>query len=432
MKRYLTILVALSMLMTGCSFLSEQPHTNITATPTHTTAESSTPLKNTLYSLDIQNSNALVNTYSANAQAEFNSVYPQLVARWAANPTTAPRTVTLRYVKNLGAAAETSASTIRVDLDYAHANPYDPGVITHELTHIVQGYPTYVVWLTEAIANYSSQLYGPRREETLRSASKYIANTTYTSDPYDTGSRFLFWIAQHKRSNVVDKLNRLLQANQYTPDSFKQLTGQTLDQLWAEYQADGGNVFTIQNKTPHQIYTSLARLAPTLNTPLTSNEAAHWETILGKANNCGFLDGSYIISNTVAHTLQQCARMITTGHNFAYQVEMKIMQGDSGGIIGRGSNTSSLSFRVGTDGTFDLVDGKKTLIAQTSSAIKQGKNTNILLMVVENKTIDLYVNGTYLGTASDTMTGGGYFGLMAVNFGHTTSVAYKSIKIWQW
>ena len=53
-------------------------------------------------------------------------------------------------------------------------------------------------------------------------------------------------------------------------------------------------------------------------------------------------------------------------------------------------------------------------------------------MAVEDRDIYLYVNGQYLGHASDTLTGGGYFGFMAVNFGNSTSVSYRNVKIWQW
>src|SRR5579884_4252121 len=119
------------------------------------------------YQLVILNGDASLSTYIANAQEEFAISYPQLVTRWAANPNTAPDVINLQFVKNLGAAAEAfpSQKLIKVDLDYAHANPYDPGVLTHELTHVMQNYSIDGGWLTEAIANYSSQLYGPRRED---------------------------------------------------------------------------------------------------------------------------------------------------------------------------------------------------------------------------------------------------------------------------
>ncbi len=387
------------------------------------------------YQLVILNGDASLSTYIANAQEEFAISYPQLVTRWAANPNTAPDVINLQFVKNLGAAAEAfpSQKLIKVDLDYAHANPYDPGVLTHELTHVMQNYSIDGGWLTEAIANYSSQLYGPRREDVYRSAAKYIPNTTYLTNSYDTGARFLFWIAQNKRHDIVDQLNRLLQAGTYTPDSFVQLTGETLNQLWREYQASGGAVFTLQNKTPEQIYQGVTALTPDLSTSITPADVANWEVQQGNNASCGFQSGSYTVSMMTTDMFLPCAGLNTAGHNFAFQTDMTIVQGDSGGIIGRGVGTNGLRFRVGSDGTFDLVNGQSTLIPGTSSpAIKQGKQTNTLLMAVEDKDIYIYVNGQYLGHASDTLTGGGYFGFMAVDFGNPTSVEYQNVKIWQW
>lgn len=429
MKKPLQTLFALTILMIGSiTLLAPQP-----ATPSAHAASLATGTSKS-YRLVIQNSDSTLKTYIANAQQEFALVYPQLVTRWSANPNTAPTTVTLRFVKNLGNPAETlmGKNLIEVDLDYARKNPYDPGVLTHELTHVMQNYPES--WLTEAIANYSSQLYGPRREDIYRSAAKYIPGATYTSDPYDTGARFLFWIAQNKRHDIVDQLHRLLQAGKYTSNSFVQLTGKTLKQLWAAYQASGSTIFTLYNKTPEQIYQSVTALTPDLTTTITTKDAANWQVIQGKSYHCGFQGKSYTVSATVTNTFLPCAGLNTAGHNFAYQVNMTITQGNSGGIIGRGVDAGNgLRFRVGSDGTFDLVNGQTTLIPSTSSpAIKQGKQTNTLLMAVEDQKIYLYVNGQYLGHASDTWTGGGYFGFMAVDFGKPTSVNYTNVKIWQW
>lgn len=429
MKRSFKALCILLILVAGFVFFWEQTG----SAQMHSSSISISTEKD--YRLEVQNGDPSLSTYSANAQEEFAQVYPQLVMRWAANPNTAPHVVTLRFVKNLGNAAEAlwTQHLIDVDLDYARATPYDPGVLTHELTHIVQGYPTYVPWLTEAIANYSSQLYGPRREEVYRSAAKSIPSTTYLTNPYDTGARFLFWLAQNKRHKIVDRLNRILQTGNYTPKSFVQLTGETLDQLWMEYKASGGNVFTLQNKTPQQIFQSVTALTPDLATPITTANAADWQEMQGKNYSCGLKGGSYTVSITMKNTFLPCVRSNTVGHNFAYQMDMTITQGDGGGIIGRGVGTNGLRFRVSTDGTFDLVNGQTTLIPSTSSsAIKQGRQTNTLLMAVEDRDIYLYINGQYLGYANDTFTGGGYFGLMAVDFGNATSVNYQNIKIWQW
>jgi hypothetical protein len=438
MKRFVILLATLLVLLAACS-ISENPlrGSDPAATPEPTVVAKRDSAKNhgMNYQLEIRDSDANVSAYSENAKKEFASVYPQLVARWSANPATAPRVVTLQYVKNLENAAAVALwdqHLIQVDFNYARDNSYDPGVVTHELTHIVQAYPISS-WLTEAIANYSSQLYGPRREDVHRSAASYIPDSTYLSNPYDTGARFLFWIAQNERADIVDQLNRKMQDGSYTSDSFGQLTGKTLDQLWAAYKAASGNVFTIQNKTPQQIYQSVRTLTPALKTSITAADTASWAVTQDDAGSCGFRDGAYVVSITQKNILLPCAGTKTAGHNFAYQVEMTISQGDSGGLIGRGSDDDALCFRVGADGTFDLGNGPATLLASRSNpAIKQGKQTNTLLMVVEDQAIYVYVNGTYLGTANDTLTGGGFFGLMAVNFGALTSVAYRNVTIWQW
>ncbi len=436
----LFVLFVLPIIFSAC--MSTQPDSSSSnhrpPTPTGSSANRQpTPITTNSasnYHLNIQGADSTLNTYIANAQQEFTIVYPQLVKRWSADPQKAPEKVTLQFEKNLGNPAETvGGNIIKIDLDYAHTNPYDPGVLTHELTHVVQNYPTYVVWLTEAIANYSSQLYGPRREETFRSASKYIPDTTYTSNPYDTGSRFLFWISQNKRHDIVDRLNRILQANTYTPNSFMQLTGQSLDQLWAEYQDDQGNVFTLQNKTPEQIYRNVTTLVPDLTVQFTASDPEQWQTIRGDHASCGYHGTSYTASATTTNAFLPCPSSTLVGHNFAYQADMTITEGDGGGLIGRGVGSNGLRFRVSSDGTFDLVNGQATLIPSTSNAaIKRGTQTNTLLMAVEDKEVYLYVNGHYLGHTSDTYTGGGYFGFMAVDFGKATSAKYQNVKIWQW
>ncbi len=189
----------------------------------------------------------------------------------------------------------------------------------------------------------------------------------------------------------------------------------------------------LQNKTPQQIFQSVTTLTPDLAASITTANATNWQKMQGKNYSCGLKGGSYTISLITQNTFMPCIRLNTVGHNFAYQVDMTVTQGDGGGIVGREVGTNGLRFRVSSDGTFDLVNGQTTLIPSTSSsAIKQGKQTNTLLMTVEDRVIYLYVNGQYLGHANDTFTGGGYFGLMAVDFGNTTIVNYQNVKIWQW
>ncbi len=430
MKETLQILFAIMIVIAGFIFFWKQRSKSSSANA----ASATTNATESSY-LEIQNGDKRLSTFIANAQEEVAIVYPQLVMRWAADVDTAPDVIKLRFVKSPENAIRTPSAEhlIEVDFNYAYTNPYDPGALTRALTHILQNYPIDGGWLTEAIASYSSQLYAPRRGDMHRSVAKSLFDTTYLTDPYDTGARFLFWISQHKRHDIVDQLNRLLQTGNYTPESFMQLTDETLDQLWAGYQASGGAIFTLQNKTPEQIYQAVMELTPNLTTSITPTDAAHWQVAQGDDWRCGFENGFYTASMAGTNMVLFCPGVCTAGHNFAFQVDMTIIQGDSGGIIGRGVGGNGLRFRVGSDGTFDLVNGQTTLIPGTNSpAIKQKLETNTLLMVVEDKDIYLYVNGQYLDHASDTFTRSGYFGFMAVNFGNPTSVEYHNVKIWQW
>src|SRR5436189_2063268 len=53
---------------------------------------------------------------------------------------------------------------LTVGVDWLKKNPDDIGMLAHELTHAVQAYPKADPgWLTEGIADYARQLYGPQQ-----------------------------------------------------------------------------------------------------------------------------------------------------------------------------------------------------------------------------------------------------------------------------
>ncbi len=45
----------------------------------------------------------------------------------------------------------------------------------------------------------------------------------------------LAWLAKNKKEGIVKALDATLRDKTYTPDSWKALTGKTLDELWIEY-----------------------------------------------------------------------------------------------------------------------------------------------------------------------------------------------------
>ena len=71
---------------------------------------------------------------------------------------------------------------------------------------------------------------------------------------------------------------------------------------------------------------------------------------------CSFKDNAYHATAQQPDYLYACFAATPNFSNFAYQVQMTILQGDYGGIIFRanGANSKYYYFRVSKDGAYDL------------------------------------------------------------------------------
>ena len=144
-----------------------------------------------------------------------------------------PRKVTLVFKRNMKGIAGTSGDRIAISGDWVKAHPDDFGMVIHELTHVVQGYPKYEpVWLVEGIADYVRYWhFEPDRQPRVRpKAAGY-------REGYGTAAAFLAWIEKTHDKEIVPKLNRALRAGTYRNGLFKEYTGKGLDELWREFTA---------------------------------------------------------------------------------------------------------------------------------------------------------------------------------------------------
>jgi serine/threonine protein kinase len=201
------------------------------------------------------------------------------------------------------------------------------------------------------------------------------------------------------------------------------------------------------NPTQQPVATSPPQQAPTptplpkqalvLNDPLTAQDANQWSafTYAGGAGGCGFSNGAYHATITQAGSFAVCTAQATNFADFTYQVQMTILSGttnDGGGLIFRSSNGSAYRFRVGVNGTYDLVDQVHTLTSGSSPAIKTGLNqTNLLTVVAKGSSISLYVNKQFIANVHDSLSNSGSIGMMAVDFTNPTDVAFNNAKVWQ-
>jgi len=149
------------------------------------------------------------------------------------------------------AVAEASGNRILFSAGYLKAHPTDIDVVTHETMHIVQGYGYSAgpVWLTEGIADYVRYQYGVDNVGSKWSLPDFNAKQSYTNS-YRITARFFVWIEQNVKPGLIASLDQQLRNHQYSAASWLDLTGKTLDQLWADYSQNPNQIqLKYSNKT---------------------------------------------------------------------------------------------------------------------------------------------------------------------------------------
>lgn len=162
----------------------------------------------------------------------FFTVYPAEARDY--NPSS-PRTVTFAVESGYHGIAATAGGTVHFSADYLHKYPRDIDVITHETMHVVQGYThDSPGWLTEGIADFARNKYGVDNAGGDWTLPDYQPGQNYT-DSYRITARFLTWVEKHERANLVKMIDAALRAGTYTPNTWKNISGKALDELWSAY-----------------------------------------------------------------------------------------------------------------------------------------------------------------------------------------------------
>ncbi len=132
--------------------------------------------------------------------------------------------------------AATANGKVTIAASWLHKHPEDIDVVTHEVMHIVQDYGESVGpgWLTEGIADYARNKFGVNNAAAKWSLPEFKSTQNY-DNAYRITARFLVWIEEKVKPGVVKELDSQLRKHTYTADSWKNLTGKSVDGLWKEY-----------------------------------------------------------------------------------------------------------------------------------------------------------------------------------------------------
>jgi uncharacterized Zn finger protein (UPF0148 family) len=192
-------------------------------------------------------------------------------------------------------------------------------------------------------------------------------------------------------------------------------------------------------------YTSKGQLV--LNNLLDDNSRAAWMNYTSDFRpinqGCAFQDGSYDIRKETQQTpgIRACLANETNFTNFAYQVEMQCLQGQSGGLVFRASELQRFYyFYINTDGSYMLwlnagagAPGR-LLMRGTSPSIRQSDHRlNILAVVADGTMLRLYANYQLLTTVRDATYSSGKIGTaVGAPDRLLTECLFNAAKVWSW
>lgn len=186
------------------------------------------------------------------------------------------------------------------------------------------------------------------------------------------------------------------------------------------------------------IYNQATSGAPILNDPLNGNNIYHWD--VGNASlggSCGFKAGAYHVIEPNKSYYLSCLAESNNFSNFAFQVQVTIIQGDEGGLIFRATGAKLYSFGFNREGLFSLIVSKnnnpgKPLIYGPNSAINTDLNQpNLLTVIAHDSTFYLYINKQFVDAVRDSSYHSGQIGVYAAYSTHYTDVAFNDAQVWQ-
>ena len=135
--------------------------------------------------------------------------------------------------------AATSNGLVRFNPEWFSKKPNDIDVVTHEVMHIVQGYPNNAGpgWITEGIADYVRYKFGVDNEAAGWKLPDLKPEHHY-DNAYRITARFFVWLEEKKKKGLVKKLDKAMRQAKYTEAFWKEQTGLTVEELWKEYVVD--------------------------------------------------------------------------------------------------------------------------------------------------------------------------------------------------
>jgi eukaryotic-like serine/threonine-protein kinase len=193
-----------------------------------------------------------------------------------------------------------------------------------------------------------------------------------------------------------------------------------------------------RSMSPQGIYNQATRGKPAINDPLSSANGSIWSETGQGNRRCLFTNRAFHANLSGQALSIICPPNDTRLSNFAFQVQITIIQGNAdGGIVFRSGGAGSYIFDITSDGFYEFVvingNQGKILNFGPASAIKAGLDQpNLLTAIARDSNIYLYINKQFIAIASDSTFQTGSIGLLAFrNPNPPADVAFSNAQVWK-
>ncbi|MEO8352411.1 MAG: basic secretory protein-like protein [Chthoniobacteraceae bacterium] len=175
--------------------------------------------------------------------------YPKIVAMLRSKDLTAPDRVMIVFKSDMGGTpAYATGNTVSVNTPWfrKELDREARGAVVHELVHVVQQYGSGrrkepsgrpPGWLVEGIPDYIRWfLYEPETHGAEIKSQRALERARYDAS-YRTTANFLNWVVSEHGKEVITKLNAACREGEYREELWKELTGETVQELGEKWKA---------------------------------------------------------------------------------------------------------------------------------------------------------------------------------------------------
>ena len=163
--------------------------------------------------------------------------------------------------------------------------------------------------------------------------------------------------------------------------------------------------------------TAITSGPPALNDPLNGPDNNNWPN---DGTNCSFTNTTYVVTANSANTLQPCLSNSLQYGEAAIEIDVTLGSGADAGLLFRASSDGKqfYDFEITSQNQFYLryrnADRYTFLIQNTASSVIRGPGSkNTLLVIARGTHFQLFINGTFVGEASDGTFASGQLGVAA-------------------